>query len=148
MIGFFEHQYLSYKKNHLSNLIALAKVDGHLHEDEEKMLLKVGAKYGLKERQIRSLIEGERKSGVQIPDNHDQKMNQLYDLVMMVYADGVVEDSEVGFCEELMERFGFRKEVVRWMIRMFDQGKPPTPEDWEVLKKEASEKYTAAKNKA
>ena len=28
MIGFFEHQYLSYKKNHIKNLLALAKADG------------------------------------------------------------------------------------------------------------------------
>ena len=136
MIGFFEHQYLSYKKNHLSNLIALAKADGHLHKDEEKMLYKLGAKYGLKDRQIASLISSEKKNELQIPDTHDQKMNQLYDLVIMVYADRVVEESEVEFCEDLMEQFGFKKEIVRWMIDMFDKGNPPTPEAWEELKEE------------
>lgn len=40
MIGFFEHQYLSYKKNHIRNLLALAKVDGHMHEKEVALLFK------------------------------------------------------------------------------------------------------------
>ncbi len=48
MIGFFEHQYLSYKKNHIKNLLALAKVDGHMHEKEEALLYKIGRRYGLK----------------------------------------------------------------------------------------------------
>ena len=38
MIGFFEHQYLSYKKDHIKNLLALAKADGFMHEKEEKMV--------------------------------------------------------------------------------------------------------------
>ncbi|MTI19420.1 TerB family tellurite resistance protein, partial [Fulvivirga sp. RKSG066] len=116
MIGFFEHQYLSFKKNHLRNLIALAKADGHLHSEEEKMLYKMGEKYGLKDRQIASLIRSNKQTDLQIPESHDQKMNQLYDLVTMIYADGVVEKSEIEFCEDLMEDFGFRKEVVKWMI--------------------------------
>lgn len=143
MIGFFEHQYLSFKKNHLRNLIALAKADGNLHAEEEKMLYKVGDKYGLKDRQIASLIRSNKSTQVTIPDSHDQKMDQLYDLVLMVYADGIVEDTEVTFCQDLMVQFGFKKEIVLWMIEMFDHGNPPTPESWEDLKRQALEEYVA-----
>lgn len=143
MIGFFEHQYLSYKKSHLRNVIALAKADGELHTEEEKMLYKMGEKYGLKDRQIASLIRSNKSVEVTIPDSHDQKMNQLYDLVLMVYADGVVEKSEVEFCQELMVQFGFKKEIVDWMIEMFKHGNPPTPEAWEQLKQEAAREYVA-----
>jgi len=136
MIGFFEHQYLSFKKNHLRNLIALAKADGHLHAEEEKMLYKMGEKYGLKDRQIASLVRSNKQTDLQIPDNHSQKMNQLYDLVTMVYADGIVEESEVKFCEELMEEFGFKKEIVNWMIDKFDETNPPLPNNWDELVEE------------
>ncbi|MDX1629514.1 MAG: hypothetical protein R3345_12485 [Fulvivirga sp.] len=139
MIGFFEHQYLSFKKNHLRNLIALARADGNLHKDEEKMLYKIGEKYGLKDRQIASLIRSNKEVELKIPQKHEQKMNQLYDLVMMVYADGVVDDNEVKFCEDLMEDFGFKKEVVHWMIEKFDESSPPAPpaaSEWDAIVKE------------
>lgn len=143
MIGFFEHQYLSFKKNHVRNLIALAKADGNLHKDEETMLYKIGAKYGLKDRQIATLIQSEKEIELKVPQGHDHKMNQLYDLVLMVYADGIVEDSEVTFCEELMEKFGFEKEIVSWLIDNFEKGNPPTPEAWDQLKSEAAERFVA-----
>ena len=110
MIGFFEHQYLSFKKTHLRNLIALAKSDGHLHLEEEKMLYKMGEKYGLKDRQIAKLIQSDEPLELKIPKDHGPKMDQLYDLVQMVYADGVVEDSEITFCEELMPQFQFKRD--------------------------------------
>ncbi len=142
MIGFFEHQYLSFKKDHLRNLIALAKADGHLHAEEEKMLYKIGEKYGLKDRQIATLIQNEQATSLKVPNTHDQKMDQLYDLVQMIYADEVVEKKEISFCEELMDRFGFKKEIVTWLIDNMGKGNPPTPEAWEQLKAEAAERFT------
>jgi hypothetical protein len=38
MSGIFEHQYLSYKQNHIKNLLALAKADGSMHPKEEACL--------------------------------------------------------------------------------------------------------------
>ncbi|MTI38995.1 TerB family tellurite resistance protein [Fulvivirga lutimaris] len=144
MIGFFEHQYLSFKKNHLKNLISLAKADGHLHPDEEKLIYKIGDKYGLKDRQIASLLRSNKKNDLHIPDNHDEKMDQLYDVIMMVYADGIVEDSEIEFCNDLVDQFGYNQEIVSWLINLFDEGKIPTQPEWKELKKEAETKFQAS----
>src|SRR5882672_744439 len=144
MIGFFEHQYLSYKKNHIKNLLALAKADGEVHEKEQKMLLKIGLKYGLKDRQVRSLMDSHEAFEVNVPDNHYDKMNVLYDLMLMVYADGVVEKREIAFCEGVVKKFGMKKEVVRWLLsEVFEKGTPPPPDDWMELAEVAKEKYTA-----
>jgi len=57
MIGFFEYQYLKYKKNNLKNLVAMAAIDGHIHEDEIAYLHKIGEKYQLKPQQIKKILE-------------------------------------------------------------------------------------------
>lgn len=142
MIGFFEHQYLTYKKNHIKNLLALAKVDGHVHEKEEKLLFKIGKRYGLKERQIKELIQSREKRKAVVPDNHNDKMNLLYDLLLMIYADDVVDKNEVEFFEEAVKKFGMKKEMVKWLLTVFKKGTPPPMDEWEEIKKEALEKYT------
>jgi len=144
MIGFFENQYLSYKKNHIKNLLALAKADGFMHEKEEKMLFKIGKRYGLKNRQIKELVDSKEKFQINVPDNHNDKMNVLYDLMLMVYADEVVEKSEIAFCEDVVKKFGMKKEMVRWLInKVFEKGTPPQPDEWSDLKEEALSKYVA-----
>lgn len=141
MIGFFEHQYLSYKKNHIKNLLALAKADGHMHEKEVELLFRIAKGYGLKQRQVEELMESNEKFKVIVPDNHHDKMNLLYDLILMVYADGVVDEHEIAFCEEAVMRFGMKKELVTWLIDQFEKGTPPPPDEWEEIKTEALEKY-------
>ena len=142
MIGFFEHQYTKYKKNHIKNLLALAKADGHMHPKEEALLYKIGKRYGIKDRQVKELIETNERYEVIVPDNHNDKMNLLYDLVLMVYADDVIDAHEIEFCEEAVKNFGMKKELVSWLINEFKRGTPPPPEEWEELKKEAAIRFT------
>jgi len=142
MIGFFEHQYLSYKKNHIRNLLALAKIDGHMHEKEIALLFKIGKRYGLKDRQVQELIDSDEPFKLNVPDNHNDRMNLLYDLIQMVFADEVVDPHEVRFCEEAVEQFGMRRELVAWLLEVFEKGTPPPPDEWEIVKKEAKEKFS------
>lgn len=143
MIGFFEHQYLAYKKNHIKNLMALAKIDGHVHEKEEKLLYKIGKRYGLKERQVKELIDSKEKFRVNVPDNHNDKMNLLYDLLLMIYADDIVERQEIEFLEEAVKKFGMKKDTVKWLLNIFRKGAPPRADEWDEIKKDAKEKYLA-----
>jgi uncharacterized tellurite resistance protein B-like protein len=145
MNGFFEHQYLSYKLNHIKNLLALAKADGEVHPKEQKMLFKIGKRYGLKERQVQGLIDSKEKFKINVPDNFHDQMNVLYDLILMVWADGVVAAKEISFCENMVIKFGMKKGVVKWLIQeVFERGTPPPPDEWDELKKEARELFAKA----
>ena len=142
MIGFFEHQYLSYKKNHIKNLLALARSDGNMHPKEEKLLFRIGRRYGLKDRQIKSLIESADEHTLNIPDNHNDKMNLIYDLLLMIHADERIVSNEVSFVEDAVAKFGMKKDMVTWLLQVFEErGTPPPPGDWEEIKLEAKEKF-------
>ena len=143
MIGHFEHEYLSFKKGHIKNLLALAKADGHLHEKEEKLLYKIGNRSGLKDRQVKELIESEENYELHVPDSHDEKMNLLYDLILMIHADEVVEKEEVKFFESVVKKFGMKKEMAKWLFDLFEKGVPPPPDDWTDIKDEALERFVA-----
>jgi uncharacterized tellurite resistance protein B-like protein len=141
MIGFFEHQYLSYKKNHIKHLLALAKADGHMHDKEIQLLFKIGHGYGLKDWQIQNLIDHTDEYEVVVPNNFNDKMNLLYDLILMVFADEVVEDKEIEFVEDVAKRFGLKKEVVRWLIKIFEKGTSPIAGEWDEIKREAQTSF-------
>ncbi|MGC4022975.1 MAG: hypothetical protein QM734_14040 [Cyclobacteriaceae bacterium] len=148
MKGFFENQYLSYKKNHIKNLLALVKADGFVHEKEQRMLFKIGKRIriGLKDRQVQELIDSKEKFTVNVPDNFRDQMNVLFDIMQMVWADGVVEKSEIAFCESMVKKFGLKKDIVKWLLNeVFDKGTPPPTDEWIDLVKDAEKMFAKSK---
>lgn len=141
MIGFFEHQYLSYKKKHIQNLVALANSDGFMHENERALIYRLGENYGLKESQISKIIEANTKSELFVPENDNEKMDQLFDLLQMVYADGVVDDNEIVFCKDVVNKFGYKESLVDKLIDLFKKG-GFSPADWETVKVELIKDYS------
>ncbi len=143
MIGFFEHQYLSFKKNHIRNLVALARVDGNLHPREEELLFKIGRRLGLKDRQVVRILETNESHVLSVPDNHNDRMNLIYDLLLMVHADEEIQSNEVSFVEDAVKKLGMKKEMVSWLLDIFEKkGTPPPPDDWEDAKAEAMERFS------
>lgn len=136
MIGFFEYQYLKFKKNHLKNLVAMAAVDGHIHEDEIAYLYKIGKIYQLKPQQIKKILTDKEKIRVDIPEQHHQKIAILFDLVGMMLADNVIEPSEMKFCKKMFRECGYKELLIDEMIALTGTGVDDTDE-WEAFLEKA-----------
>jgi len=130
MIGFFEFQYLSFKKKSLGNLIAIARSDGHMDTSEEHLLYKLGNRYGLKDRQITVMINNKRPYELFVPDSHEKRMNMFYDIMRLVYADGIIATEEVDFCHHVAEKYGYTPEIVPWLLHLFRDNPAPDSEEW------------------
>jgi len=137
MIGFFEYQYLKFKKSHLQNLVALARADGYFHEDEKKFLFKIGLKYKLKPQQVQQIIESEETSELIIPETSEKKIALLYDTVGMMLADGVIDDREMDFCRNLFKRFNFKETLINEMVEKWNKGNTEAPEQWDIFLEQA-----------
>lgn len=133
MIGFFEYQYLKFKKNHLQNLVALARADGYFHEDEKKFLFNIGLKYKLKPQQVQRIIDSKETAEPIIPDSSDKKIALLYDTVGMMLADGVIDDREMEFCRDIFNRFGFEEPLIELMVKTWGTDGAQDPDQWEVF---------------
>lgn len=140
MIGFFEYQYLKYKKNHLKNMVALAAADGYIHEDEIAFLYKIGKKYHLKPLQIKKIIEKNESIEPEIPEHHHQKVAMLYDLVGMMIADKVINDAEMEFCQKMFKKFGYKEILINEMIEMYGSGIDDTDVWEDFLERSESQK--------
>lgn len=145
MIGFFEHQYLSFKKNHIRNLLALARADGSVHPKEEELLFRIGRRLGLKDRQVKQIVDSDEPHIINVPDNHDDRMNLVCDLLLMVQADDEVQPNEISFVEDAVQKLGMKREMVSWLLEVFrTKGAPPPRDEWEETKAEAKERFAEA----
>ncbi|TPE44298.1 TerB family tellurite resistance protein [Pontibacter mangrovi] len=122
MFGFFESEETKRLKSHITNLGALAKVDGHLDPSEMKFIIAIGQKHGLKPDEVRSLLSDAKTRPPQLPTNDSERFDQIYDLVEMMLADGIVDESEMDFCINMAAKLGFKKSIVGVLVRKISVG--------------------------
>jgi len=122
MFGFFESEEVKRLKSHITNLGALAKVDGHVDPSEINFIISIGEKHGMKAHQVRGLLSHAEDVKPQLPTNDSERFDQIYDLVEMMLADGIVDESEMEFCINMATRLGFRKAIVGVLVRKISMG--------------------------
>ncbi|SFG30827.1 hypothetical protein SAMN05421739_10294 [Pontibacter chinhatensis] len=122
MFGFFESEETKRMKSHIANLGALAKVDGHLDPAEMKFIINIGQRHGIKPEQVRHLITEAGTKKAQLPSNDSERFDQIYDLVEMMLADGIVDESEMDFCISMAVKLGFKKSIVGVLVGKITMG--------------------------
>ena len=122
MFGFFENEQAKKIKGHLCNLAALAKADGHIDDREMNFIITVGKKNGVSASDVRKIVLGKSGGESDVPSNDSERFDQIFDLVDMMLADGVVDETEMDFCIVMAEKLGFRKAIVGVLVRKISQG--------------------------
>ena len=122
MFGFFENEQAKKIKGHLFNLAALAKADGHVDDREMSFIITVGKKNGVSAGEVRKIIAGNVANTSDLPHTDSERFDQIFDLVDMMLADGVVDETEMDFCIDMAEKLGFRKAIVGVLVRKISQG--------------------------
>ena len=122
MFGFFQNKQAKRIQGHLQNLAVLAKADGHIDDREMNFIIAVGKKNGLSSTKVKELVTGARGMSNDIPTNDSERFDQIFDLVDMMLADGIVDDNEMDFCIMMAEKLGFRKAIVGVLVRKISQG--------------------------
>lgn len=122
MFGFFKNPQADKIKGHLCNLAALAKADGHVDDRELNFIITVGKKNGISAQDVRKLVAGDTRCQADLPTTDSERFDQIFDLVDMMLADGVVDEMEMDFCIIMAEKLGFRKAIVGVLVRKISQG--------------------------
>lgn len=129
MTSFFEHQRISYKRNYIRNLIALASTDGDLDPEEKVLIFTIGARRGLKDWQIAELLDDTSSHTFFIPDSMGNRMNLLYDVMQIVYADGKVTSTEHNFVTNIINALNLEPDIVQELLNLFET-RTPTILEW------------------
>lgn len=122
MFGFFESEEVKKLKSHITNLGALAKADGHVDPSEMDFIISIGERHGMKPGEVRNLLSHVDEVKPQLPTNDSERFDQIYDLVEMMLADGIVDESEMEFCISMAARLGFKKAIVGVLVRKITVG--------------------------
>jgi len=102
--------------SHLKNLWEVAMSDGHVDDEEVDLLYKIARRHGAGSMRANRVRKKMDKIPFVNPDNDAERFDQIYDLVMMMMADGEIDDNEMKVCNKYAEQLGFDKKVVDELV--------------------------------
>lgn len=83
--------------SHIKNLIALGLADGYLDKDETNLIFRIGINAGLTPNDVQRLLERPESIQFYPPDSYRERIEQLYDMVMVMMVDGEFHENEIMF---------------------------------------------------
>ncbi|MEO9512144.1 MAG: hypothetical protein ABJN84_18015 [Flavobacteriaceae bacterium] len=98
-------------KSHFLRLYQMAFTDDNFDTLELQMLYRFAEERGVDQEQLNEVLLNPSQDST-IPEKLDDKIEYLYDLVLMIWADGVATEDEVNTLKKYCLKFGFMEENV------------------------------------
>lgn len=97
----FDSGFRNRNKGHFSAIVRVALSDGIIGPEEKQFLDKLAIKLEISQAEYEEILENPLKYPVNPPLMHTHRLERLYDLARMVYADDVLGEKQ----QELLTRF-------------------------------------------
>ena len=93
--------------SHFANIVRIAKSDDQISPEEIEFLAKVSKKYNISNEQFRDIIKFPEKVPTIAHLDCVERIERLYELLVMVKADRHVEDQEVFMLKRIVTGLAF-----------------------------------------
>jgi len=97
----FDSGFRNRNKGHFSAIVRVALSDGTITPHEKQFLDKLAIKLEISQAEYEEILENPLKYPVNPPLMHTHRLERLYDLARMVYADDVLGEKQ----QDLLTRF-------------------------------------------
>lgn len=117
-------------KAHFLRLYQMAICDDNFSPLELKALYKSAEERGISQNKLDEILLNPVNSKITVPESIEEKIDYLYDLTVMIWADGEVSPNEKSSLEKYVLMFGFMEEnalqIVNYFIDSVKEGKTKT----------------------
>jgi len=104
--------------DHFKNLVAVSMADGFLDDDEKEFLEERAEELGLPSDAVSEVMANSDKLEFVVPEDEEDREEQLADIVFMSMVDGTIEDKEYQLCLNIAERLELKKEDLDEVIAL------------------------------
>jgi len=108
-------------KKQLNILIQLAEADKHFAKIEREMIFKIAKDRSFPESEVNELIKSPEPIDSLGALSIDQKFDYLMSSIELVFIDQNVFESEIIFCKNIAIKLGFKKGVIDYFIKHFNE---------------------------
>jgi len=107
-----EHELRKKRLSHFLNLVTIASADGTIDEDEKAILYSSAQKMGISMDEIKYVMSNPKGVELYVPKSLVEKLNQLYDIVFVILADGYIDKNELVTSKIIAMQYDLEPEII------------------------------------
>lgn len=92
---------------HFASIVRLALSDSVISNEEEKLLKRLAKKFHILEEKYNEILSSPENYPINTPHSYDERIENLFDLAKMVYADGEASQEEALVLRKICIGLGF-----------------------------------------
>ena len=121
-LDYFEHPQKKQNKEYFVHLVRIAKADDVVSHSELELLHRIGRNLGFTNPEIDILIETNGKSDYVPPYELSKRFEQVYEIVKMTLADGVIDNGEMRLVTAFAVKSGFTENEIPKLLALLING--------------------------
>ena len=117
-------------KDHFASIVRLALSDGVISKEEEAFINRTAINLEIEEQEVETIKANLDNYPINPPSTEQRRLERLYDLARMVFADQIADEAEKKIMNRLIIGLGFPHEEVEDIINQsFEQIQKGSDED-------------------
>ncbi len=122
----FDSGFQKRNQDHFASIVRVAMSDGVITDEEKAFLDRLAHNLDISENDYKEILKDYRAHPINPPVDYDRRLERLFDLSRMVYADHIKEIDQVVLLEKLSIGLGFKSENAKYVVdkalKLVDQG--------------------------
>ena len=117
-------------RDHFASIVRIALSDGFISKEEEAFINRTAINLEIEEEEVETIIANLDNYPINPPSTEQRRLERLYDLARMVFADQIADEAEKKIMNRLIIGLGFPHEEVEDIINQsFEQIQKGSDED-------------------
>ena len=113
-------------RDHFAAIVQIAQADGTVTDEEQKFLDRMAINLEIEDEEYQKILSNSSNYNVNPPANEVRRLERLFDLTRIIYADNIADDNEKELLNRLVIGLGFTEnsnEVVTKALNFVSEGK-------------------------
>jgi uncharacterized tellurite resistance protein B-like protein len=111
----FESGFKKRNEDHFAAIVRVAMSDGVINDAEKAFLDRLATSLDITEADYKDILKDYKSHPINPPLSYDMRLERLYDLARMVWADHIEGPDQVGLLEKLAVGLGFNQDNVKYI---------------------------------
>jgi len=111
----FESGFQKRNEDHFASIVRVAMSDGIINDAEKTFLDRLATRLDITEADYKAILKDYKSHPINPPISYDIRLERLYDLARMVWADHIEGKKQVALLEKLCVGLGFNQDNVKYI---------------------------------